>query len=254
MLDFTIDIAKKAGQIILSEKKKLVVEKKSRREIVTNADIEAQKFINERILSQFPNHDILGEESFDKEKDYSQSSHLWLIDPIDGTTNFAQGLTEYCVSIAYYNDRKPIMGVVFFPEKNLLFTAESGKKSFLNTKPIHISGKIDIKEVVLGGLFSYETEKNLTTFDLAKTLYPHIKTMRFMGSSVMDLCFSACGILDGTFGLSLKPWDMAAGYLIAKEAGAKITTLKGKSWSLFQSEILIANPHIHHQLLNIIKK
>ncbi|OGG13486.1 hypothetical protein A2773_03180 [Candidatus Gottesmanbacteria bacterium RIFCSPHIGHO2_01_FULL_39_10] len=254
MLNFTIDLAKKAGEVILSEKKHLTVDKKSRREIVTNADVASEKFITHSILEKFGSHHILGEETFQKDKNYQKFSDLWIIDPIDGTTNFAQGLTEYAVSIGYYHDQKPVVGVVFFPEKNMLFTAESGKGASLNDKKIEVAQKQDVKDVVFSGLFSYETEENVVVLDIAKKLYPQIKTMRFMGSAVLDICFTAAGILDGTFGFSLKPWDMAAGYIIATEAGAEVSTLKGEKWTLFQPEMLVTNKFIHPFFVNFFSQ
>lgn len=251
MLDFTINIAQKAAEIILSEKKHLSVEKKSTREIVTNADIAAEKYISDTILRTYPNHHILGEESYVKGKNYQDFQDLWIVDPIDGTTNFSQGLSEYGISIAYYRNLEPIVGVVYAPEKHMLFTGETGKGAFLNSQKIQVSEKKELKDVVCGGLFSYEMEQNEAIFDLSKKLYSNIKTMRFIGSAVLDLCFTGAGYLDGTFGYSLKPWDVAAGYIIAKEGGAEISTLKGEKWSLFQPEILVANTYLHPQLVRL---
>lgn len=254
MIDFITDLVKKAGDIIISEKKRLVVEKKSRREIVTNADIAAQKFINQSILRKYPNHNILGEESYDPEKDYQKSSDLWLIDPIDGTTNFAQGTTDYGVSIAYYKNNQPEVGVIYFPEKNMLFTAEKNKGTKHNGSMIKVGDKKDLKNAVIGSLFAYDLKKIITTFDMSKMLYPHIKTMRFSGCAVLDFCYVAGGFLDGMFGFALKPWDMAAGVLIAQEAGALVSTPTGNNWSVFQPEILVANKYLHHQLVNLFRK
>ncbi|MBI4067540.1 inositol monophosphatase [Candidatus Gottesmanbacteria bacterium] len=250
MLNFTIDLAKKAGEIILSEKKKLVVEKKSRREIVTNADIAAENYITSRILEKYPNHHILGEESFIKTQDYQHSADLWIIDPIDGTTNFAQGLTEYGVSVGYYHNLAPVVGVIYFPEKNMFFSSQISRGAYLNGNKIHVSNKKDMKDAVLGSLFSYDTDENMIIFDISKKLYREIKTIRFFGSAVLDICFVAQGTLDGTVGYALKPWDTAAAYLIVKEAGAVVTTLKGRPWNIFEKELLVANKFIHPQLVN----
>lgn len=254
MLGFTIDIAKKAGDVILSEKKKLHVEKKSRREIVTNADIAAEKFIFSSILSKYPKHEILGEESHDISQGFREHPDLWVVDPIDGTTNFAQGLADYGISIAYYRDMQPVVGVIYCPEKNMLFTGEAQKGAMLNGTKIEVSPKKDLKDAVLGSLFSYKIEENMLIFDVAQKLYQQIKTMRFLGSAVLDLSYTACGALDGTFGYALKPWDMAAGYLICREAGAVISTLKGRPWALFQKEILVSNKHFHPLLAEFFRQ
>lgn len=251
MLDFTINIAQKAAKIILEEKKSLTVDRKSRREIVTNADIKAEEYIRNRIWEKYPEHTILGEESYSKKKDYSKEKNLWVVDPIDGTTNFAQGFREYAISIAYYRNRMAQTAVIYAPERNELFWARVGEGAYKNGQKIHVTEKKDIKDVVLGGSFCYDSQKVDEIFDFGKDLYHHIKTMRFIGSAVLDFCLTAEGVLDASIGYCLKPWDTAAGALIANEAGAVITKLDGSAWNIFHPQVLIAPPHLHQNLLQI---
>ncbi|MBI2611643.1 inositol monophosphatase [Candidatus Gottesmanbacteria bacterium] len=253
MINFLKDIAQNTGKVILEEKKSLRVDKKSRREIVTNADIKAEEYIRKRIWEKYPEHTILGEESYDIKKDYSKEKNLWIVDPIDGTTNFAQGFREYAISIAYYHDQIAKTAVVFSPERNELFWAEEGRGAYKNNKKIHSSTKKDIKDTVIGGSFCYQTEKVDGIFDFCKDLYHYIKTMRFIGSAVLDFCLTAEGVLDGSLGYCLKPWDTAAGFLIAKEAGAITTKLDGGKWNIFHPQVVTASPHIHNELLKIFR-
>lgn len=252
MIDFVKTIALNTGKIILEEKKTLVVDKKSRREIVTNADLKAEEFIRQKIHEKYPSHIILGEESWDKTRDYSKEKDLWVVDPIDGTTNFAQGLKDYVVSIAYYHNQTAALAVAYAPERNEIFWAEEGRGAYKNDKKITASKKTEIKDFVIGGSFCYDSNKVENVFDFCKGLYHEIKTMRFLGSAVMDFCLTGEGMLDGSIGFCLKPWDMAGGFLIAKEAGVITTKLNGEKWTIFDPQILTAPPHIHKKLREVI--
>ena len=252
MTDFIKSLAQKAGEIILSEKKHIKIDKKSRREIVTNADIAAEAFIRKKILEKYPDHHILGEEAYDKAKDYSHFEHLWVVDPIDGTTNFAQGIKEYVVSIAYYHHLKATSCAVFAPEFKTTYYAQINKGSYKNGHKLHVSSKEHLKDLILGGSFCYQSDNLDKIFDFTKGLYRYIKSMRFIGSAVLDFCYTAEGIYDGAFGYCLKPWDTAAGVLIAKEAGAITTKLDGGVWNIFHPRMITANPKLHKKLIQSI--
>ncbi|MBS1607743.1 MAG: inositol monophosphatase [Bacteroidetes bacterium] len=217
---------------------------------VTEADHAAERAILSVIKEQFPDHFILSEEAGEIMQD---SNYKWIIDPIDGTINFAKGIPLNCVSIGIEYNTEVIMGAVFNPHLNELYFAEKGKGSVLNEKPISVSSETKVEKslLVTGFPYTYLDSPNgpLQVFDrLIRTGVP----VRRLGSAAIDLCWVACGRFDGFYEHKLEAWDSAAGYLIVEEASGKVTDLKGSKFSPYQHGIIATNGKIHDELIKWI--
>lgn len=218
--------------------------------LVTEADHASEKAIIEVIRAEFPEHQLLGEESGAHVRN---SGFKWIIDPIDGTVNFANRIPLNCVSIAVEKDGEIIMGCVYNPHIHELFFAEKGKGATLNDKPVHVSAKTEVATscLVTGFPYTFLDMENgpLQVFDkLIRMGVP----VRRLGSAAIDLCWVACGRFDGFYEHKLEPWDSAAGFLIVEEAGGKVTDFNGDPFSVYQHRTLATNGKIHDELLEIV--
>jgi myo-inositol-1(or 4)-monophosphatase len=218
--------------------------------LVTEADHAAEKAIIEVIHGRFPAHQVLGEESGASKQ---ESEFKWIIDPIDGTVNFAHGIPLNCVSIAIEEKGKIIMGAVYNPHLKEFFFAEKGKGAFLNDKPIHVSDQKDILRSCLVTGFPY-TYINMANgpLEIFERFIRRGIPVRRLGSAAIDLCWVAAGRFDGFYEHKLEPWDSAAGYLIVEEAGGKVTDHFGEEFSIYQHKVLATNGHIHEDLVSVI--
>jgi myo-inositol-1(or 4)-monophosphatase len=218
--------------------------------LVTEADHASEKAIMDVIRGDFPGHQLLGEESG---KFIQDSNYKWIIDPIDGTVNFAHGIPLNCVSIAIEKDGDIIMGAVYNPHLNEFFLAEKGKGSTLNDKSISVSNETQVLRscLVTGFPYTYINLPNgpLEIFD--KLIRKGVPVRR-IGSAAIDLCWVACGRFDGFYEHKLEPWDSAAGYLIVEEAGGKVTDHENQKFSIYQHKVLATNGKIHDELSDII--
>ena len=189
-------------------------------DVVTRADRESEAFLIEEIDKAFPGHAVLGEESG---VHAGCAEYRWVIDPLDGTNNYSQGLPVFTVSIGLQYQGKTVLGVVYAPYFDELYTAIHGRGAFLNGRKIEVSAKTDLEHAVLGTGFPYDKDVNPdnNASNLA-ALLPHLRGIRRMGSAAYDLCCVAAGFLDGYWELSLQPWDVCAGMLIVEEAGGVI--------------------------------
>ena len=217
---------------------------------VTEADHAAEKAIIATIKEQFPDHFILSEEAGEIIQD---SDYKWIIDPIDGTINFAKGIPLNCVSIGIEHNKEIVMGAVYNPHLNELFFAEKGKGATLNEKPISVSTEAQVVKscLVTGFPYTYLDSANgpLEVFNrLIRVGVP----VRRLGSAAIDLCWVACGRFDGFYEHKLEAWDSSAGYLIVEEAGGRVTSLKGGKFSPYQHGIVATNGKIHDELVKII--
>jgi myo-inositol-1(or 4)-monophosphatase len=257
-LIFMESLARQAGEIIRSgynprpgARDALHVKYKGAIDLVSEIDLQAEKLILDKIRSQFPQDSIVAEESGgDKNKDCC----VWYIDPLDGTINYIHGLPLFCVSLAYAENGEVVLGVVYDPVRDECFTAERGKGAFLNGDPIRASDASSLNESLLVTGFSYDIrnikENNINNFTKFST---RARGVRRLGSAALDLCYVATGRLDGYWELELFPWDMAAGGLIAKEAGALVTNLKGEPGFLIPPySILACTPAIQKEMLDLI--
>ncbi|MDB5247671.1 MAG: inositol monophosphatase [Segetibacter sp.] len=216
-------------------------------DLVTQADIESEKAIFEVIKSEYPDHFILSEETGELK---SSSNIKWIIDPIDGTVNFANGIPICCVSIGIEQDGKMILGAVYNPFINEFFFSERGSGATLNDKKIQVSDKADLTRscLVTGFPYSYLDVPN-GPLEVFETLIRANIPVRRLGSGAIDLCWVAAGRFDGFYEHNLNAWDSAAGFLIVEEAGGKVTDFKGDYYSLYQPNLLATNGKIHEDLL-----
>lgn len=218
--------------------------------LVTEADHAAEKAIIEVITQQFPDHFILSEEAGEIK---SNSEYKWIIDPIDGTVNFSNGIPLCCVSIALEKAGTIIMGAVYNPIMDEFFFAEKKLGAFLNAKKITVSKKTAVLRscLVTGFPYTYLDMPNGPVQVFEKLIRNGVPVRR-LGSAAIDLCWVACGRFDGFYEHNLQAWDSAAGFLIVEEAGGKVTDFKGDHYSPYQPHLLATNGNIHDELLGVI--
>ena len=246
-----MEAAHRGAEVLLNKLGRILeINKKGAIDLVTDADVESEKAIIETIRSAFPDHAILAEESG---LNQGESTCRWIIDPLDGTTNFAHSIGLFAISIACEIDREIICGIVFNPVTKELFSAVKGTGADLNGRPIHVSDTVDIAESLLVTGFPYNIREILDQVmaRMAGCLSAS-QGVRRLGSAALDLCYLACGRFDGYWEQNLKPWDTAAGWLIAEEAGARVTDFTNKAYSIEARELLATNGKIHHQMLDLI--
>jgi myo-inositol-1(or 4)-monophosphatase len=244
--------AEDAGKVLLEKARDgFAISKKGRVNLVTEADLAAEKVIVERILSHFPDHGILAEE---RGETVGESTAKWVIDPLDGTTNYAHQYPCYCVSIACEVNEEVLVGVVFDPVLGECFSAIKGRGAFLNGKPISTSMESALEDSLLVTGFSYGTETIKRNLELFNTMMLRSRSVRRDGSAALDLCYVACGRFDGFWEFNLYPWDVAAGSLIVTEAGGMFSRLDGSDASIYDRECLATNGKIHDTLGKILEK
>ncbi len=219
--------------------------------LVTEADLHSEKAIIQSIRTIFPEHQILSEEQ--GLQDIPKHPIKWIIDPLDGTVNFAHGFPMYNVSIGVEYQGTCVIGVIYDPTRDELFLGQQGRGATLNGTPIHVSGTHKIAEALLVTGFAYDihtaTDTNLKEF-CAFTV--RAGGMRRTGTAAIDLCYIACGRLDGFWELQLSPWDTAAGKVIVEEAGGKVTDYAGGPYSIYGKTILATNGHIHQEMVDVL--
>ena len=254
-LKFAIKIAKEAGKIQMSyfENYGSVSKKSTNIDLVTRADIESEEYIIKEIQKQFPKHSILSEEKGELQ---SNSDYLWVIDPLDGTTNFAHNLPIFAVSIALVKkNSSAICGVVYNPAVNKCFYAEKNKGAFLNKSKINISSSKALSDSLLATGFPYIHDSFYDlSFSIFKDFYDATQGMRRLGVASLDLCFVAMGRFEGFYEFNLKPWDICAGALIAKEAGATCSDWDNSDLPFSGKRILCSNGKIHKEMMRILNK
>jgi len=219
-------------------------------DLVTEADHASEKAIIETIQKNYPDHFILSEETGEIK---TLSEYKWIIDPIDGTINFANGIPICCVSIGLEKDGEIIMGSVYNPFMNELFVAEKKIGATLNNKKINVSNKTKVGNscLVTGFPYTYSESKN-GPLEIFSALIRKAIPVRRLGSAAIDLCWVAAGRFDGYFEHHLQTWDSAAGFLMVKEAGGKVTDFSNNDYSVYQKQILATNGLIHEELRGII--
>lgn len=228
----------------------IISNKEGRNNLVTEADHASEKAIMEIIQKTYPDHYIITEESGELPQN---SAYKWIIDPLDGTINFAHGIPINCVSIGVEYNGEIIMGMVYNPHMNELFFAEKGRGATLNEKPIQVSKEKDAMRacLVTGFPYTYINSENGPLEVFARFVKEGVPVRR-LGAAAIDLCWVAAGRMDGFYEHKLQPWDSAAGYLIVEEAGGKVTDFNGDTFSPYQHRILATNGLIHDQMLQII--
>jgi len=219
---------------------------------VTEVDHASEKFLIDEISRLFPGHSFLAEESG---ASITQTEHLWIIDPLDGTVNYAHSLPMFCVSIAYSFRGQVLIGAVFDPMRDELFSAERGVGSWLNGHPIKVTNVDQLEKSLMATGFPYDSWFAIpSNFEYFERLGRLTQGVRRLGSAAIDLCYVAAGRLDGFWEITTKAWDIAAAGLIAEQAGAKVTNIKGEDDYLKSPQSLVAaNPSLHPKLLEQLR-
>jgi myo-inositol-1(or 4)-monophosphatase len=253
-INTAIKAARRAGDIIMrayARPDQVTIVPKGKNDVVTNVDLECEQVITDVLLSAYPDHGILGEENGESQKN---DSYEWIIDPIDGTKNFANGFPHFCVSIALRHKNRIEHGVIYDPIRNDLFTASRGQGAAKNEYRIRVGQKTKLQEALIGfGLPPNPGDKLDSLFDALKVVTKKSFGMRRAGSAALDLAYVACGQLDGFWELNLKPWDIAAGILIVKEAGGLVSDVYGREDYFKNGSVVSGNPKIFRELLTLLK-
>jgi myo-inositol-1(or 4)-monophosphatase len=219
--------------------------------LVTDFDKRSQEIIFAHLSSRFPEHDFLAEEDLCEQRG---SDFRWIIDPIDGTTNYAHNFPVFCVSIALEWKSKVMCGVIYDPMRDEMFSAILGKGSELNGQEIRISTNGDLGKSLLATGFPYDVrESEVNNIDHFANFATRVQAIRRCGSAALDLCYVACGRFDGFWELKLSPWDVAAGVLIVEESGGCVTDFHGDETSIYGKDLLASNGLIHEDMIQILK-
>lgn len=251
-LQTAIDLSRAAGDILnyYAGRDKLV-EFKGQANLVTIADKKSEELIIGGILGRYPTHSILAEESGVTQPG---ARVQWIVDPVDGTTNFAHGYPFYCVSIAVEERGEVICGAVYDPVRDEMFSAARGRGAYCNGEPIRVSEVDRLAQALLITGFPYNFRERIDTImDQFKKFLVASQAVRRGGSAALDLCYVAAGKLDGFWELNLQPWDTAAGRIILEEAGGLVTDFNGAPFSIFMKEIVASNGRVHQEMLAILK-
>jgi len=250
-LNVMVEAAEKAGRKLIrdfGEVENLQVSRKGPGDFVSNADLNAEKTLVELLQKARPSYGFLLEEG--GEKAGEDKSFRWIIDPLDGTTNFLHGIPHWCISIALEKDKEIIAGVVYDPIKDEMFHAEKGTGAFVTSKRLRVSARTDLSQslIAIGGARFGNKHYETYTREL-DAVNPHVSATRRFGAAALDLCYVAAGRYDGFWERELNAWDVAAGSLIVKEAGGKVTDIDGGKDFVYGRSIVVGNPAIQGALL-----
>ncbi|MBD3892297.1 inositol monophosphatase family protein [Hydrogenophaga sp.] len=258
MLNVAIKAARLAGTIInraALDVESVRVSAKQTNDFVTEIDQAAEAAIIDTLLSAYPEHAIWAEESGRRAGKHGGADHVWIIDPLDGTTNFIHGFPVYCVSIALMVGKRLEQAVIYDPSRNDLFCATRGRGAYLNDRRLRVAKRIGLRDCLLSTGFPFRPGDSFQTYlHMLSEVMPRCAGVRRPGSAALDLAYVAAGFTDGFFELGLSPWDVAAGALLVTEAGGLVGNFTGDSNFLEQKECLAANPKIYGQLVGITAK
>lgn len=251
MKDFAIKLAKEAGKILIKDFGRLKsIKKKRQNDFVTNADYESEKFIISKIKEKYPEHSIVSEE---KGEEINNSDYTWYIDPLDGTTSFIHGLPMFGVSIALAKKGDIILGVIYLPFFDELYVAEKGKGAYINGKRTRVSENSDVKNSLIN-ISSTRVVDDEAHIKKVTRILRKFPGSRIIGGASFNLCQVAKGCLDAYVISEPSPWDIAAGFLIIREAGGKATSLDKSGFSVeTKKDIIVSNGKIHDQIVKSLK-
>lgn len=255
--EFAIGLALRSGNMLMQEFRKLApaqIRFKNKRELVTNYDLKVNRFMVSKLLGAYPNHSILSEEE-GVANDKVSSGYRWVVDPLDGTTNFIMRHAFFTTTLALLKDNEPVLGIVYSPYTRELFVAEKGRGAKCNEITLHVSNEDKLATSFL--CFAYSHEK--TSLQRAVAAYQHFefetRSMRHFGASSLELAFVASGRVDGMIITPpVRIWDVAAGVLMVKEAGGTVTDFSGKTANFADNGLIVSNGKVHQQIVNVIKR
>ncbi|GIZ53526.1 inositol monophosphatase family protein [Noviherbaspirillum aridicola] len=256
MLNTAVKAARRAASLINRasfDLERVRVTQKGQNDFVTEVDQAAEQAIIEVLKTAYPDHAILAEESGPSADLHDENENVWIIDPIDGTTNFIHGFPQYCVSIALQQRGQITQAVVYDPTRNDLFTASKGAGAYLNEKRIRVGRRDKMAEALIGTGFPFRDTEGLDEYmKMFKIMTEKCAGLRRPGAAALDLAYVAAGRLDGFFEKGLKPWDAAAGSLLITEAGGIVGDFRGDSDYLYKGNVLAGSPKIFAQMVNLL--
>ena len=218
---------------------------------VTESDRASEEVIIQAIRNRFPDHGFLGEEGGVRQ---GTSEYVWCIDPLDGTANFVQGIAMFAVSVALMKGEEVVVGVVYEPIRNEIFQAEQGKGAFLNNVPIRVVEKKDMSRAMLASGFPWRSKAELDSYLLSfRALFLQSAGIRRMGAASLDLAWTACGRFDGFWEMRLHPWDIAAGILLVREAGGKVSEFAGGNGYFRSGNVVAGSPFVHGRMVEVTR-
>jgi myo-inositol-1(or 4)-monophosphatase len=249
--DVAIAAARSAGELLRSRVHSIrEVRHKGLVDLVTDVDVESERQVSEAILAAFPTHSILGEEG--GARGGSDKRYRWIVDPLDGTTNYAHGLPLFCVSIGFEVEGQLVVGAVYAPMQDELFAAELGKGATLNGQPIHVSATVDLRQAMLATGFPYDRTDLPRALRSFEAFSWQAQAVRRLGSAALDMCYVACGRIDGYWEHVVMPWDLAAGALIVTEAGGALSGTDGSPFHVDAGQVLATNTHLHSTMADTL--
>ena len=252
--DKIISIVKDAGQIILNahDQESTITAKEGKKNFVTKYDVAVQQYLCQALTQAVPDAEFVGEEG---ETNKDSKALRFIVDPIDGTTNFMQDYRASAISVAICEGNEPIIGIVYNPYSDELFYAEKGKGAYLNNKPIHVSDRPLSDGLALFGTSPYHPENTDETFALLRKVFDYSRDIRRSGSAAIDICYVACGRCEIFFEKELQPWDYAAGTIIVRDAGGIALTYDGDAPCLSNgSDVVFANPSSYKEFIALLKE
>ena len=253
MLNFAIDVARDAGNLLVQRLGTAKVSTKGDINLVTEADIAAENLIIDRIRSHYPQHGILAEESGEAVLvGGKRSEWKWIIDPLDGTTNYAHGYPCYCVSIALERAGRIEIGVVYDPTRDEMFAAERGQGATLNDRRMRVSDVEDLNSSMLCTGFPYNVRERPNFAHHFAAFTMKAQAVRRDGSAAIDLAYVACGRFEGFWEDGLNPWDVAAGVLLIEEAGGLVTDFKSAPLNIYTPKVLATNGLVHEAMMKVL--
>jgi len=257
------EAARQAGALLLDWQGKFQVREKAPADLVTEADVASQQRIQELLLDAFPDHGFLGEEDTANAQEHSPAGtegqprpeYCWIVDPLDGTTNYVHGLPNYCVSIALRRSSEVVMGTIYDPVTEECYTASAGQGARLNGQPLYVSGVSTLAEALVAASLPPRVARDSRDVKLLLETMYHCQAIRRMGSAALNLCYVAAGRLDGYWATSVRSWDIAAGLLMVREAGGVMTGIDGSPFNLERPHLVAAaNQQLHDQLVSVLSR
>ncbi len=246
------EAARAGGRAVQDWAGRFDVHKKGPADLVTQADLASQEVVRRSVLGAFPDHCLLGEEAEPNGNRTPRTEYRWIVDPLDGTTNYVHGVPHYCVSLALERNGRLLVGAVYDPVHDECFTAAEGRGAWLDGRPIHASAISTLSEALATAGFPYDVRADSPDLLLFLKILPHCQAVRRTGSAALNLCYLAAGRFDVFWSYSANIWDVAAGVLIVREAGGLVTSPDGGEFSLEEAHFLAAaNPTLHAELLSL---